>query len=92
MLAAIPSWTGAPLCDAAGAPLGRVREVLFDEATRAPSWFVADVEGRRTLIPAEGALSRPQFVVVPHDRETVRSAPTNPAELRRHYGLRRAAA
>ena len=75
VLAAIPSWTGAPLCGAAGAPLGRVREVLFDEATRSASWFVADVDGRRTLIPAQGALSRPQFVVVPHDQRAVRRGP-----------------
>ena len=67
MLAAIPSWTGAPLCDPAGAQLGRVREVLFDETTHAPAWFVTDLDGERTLISAKGARSHPRHVVIPYD-------------------------
>lgn len=93
------TWMGYRVEDVYGAGVGRVEDVIVDDAGN-PEWLIVR-EGRFTTqevaLPFEGAVGSPGHVWVPHSRETIRSAPDLPrggridgelaASLREHYGV-----
>jgi hypothetical protein len=99
-MADIPSWIGARLGDRVGRRVGTVRDVYYDQATSRPAWLLVTLADERlVLVPADGALSWHEAVVVPHDDEVISTAPVlarvpdvvagEPLlRLARHYGVR----
>jgi hypothetical protein len=75
------NWVGYRVEDVYGAGIGRVEDVLVDEAG-SPRWLVVR-EGRFTThvaaIPFDGALGSPGHVWVPVPKDAVKSSPRLPA-------------
>ena len=73
-------WIGNRVEDVYGAGIGRVEDVLVNDAG-APTWLVVR-EGRFTThiaaIPFEGALGSPGHVWVPISKEAIKSSPAIP--------------
>jgi hypothetical protein len=95
----IPSWIGTQVGDRVGLSVGTVRDVYYDDVSAQPSWLLVSARDRLVLVPAQGALSWSDRVVVPHDREMIDAAPVIAApppvlagepllRLARHYGVR----
>lgn len=84
---------GYALYDASGEEVGRVEETVYDAPTDVLKYVVANGH----TIPADGMEIdvEQERIRVPHDRETIESAPTLEApsgafdaKLREHYGKR----
>jgi sporulation protein YlmC with PRC-barrel domain len=101
----ILDWRGRTVVDRKGEKLGRVGDLYLDEATDRPAYLGVrtGLLGRHeSIVPLEGVEERDGDLVVPHDAELVRDAPSldpddgalDDAEqerLGRHYGAARAA-
>ncbi len=95
------TYVGSSVVDRLGEPVGTVKDVVFEEADLTPSWLVVKPGMFRSqhYVPARNTYrTAGDDVVIPYDRETVRSAPKAPSkdhvishenrqELLRHYGL-----
>ena len=95
----IPSWIGTQVGDRVGLSVGTVQDVYFDQSTSQPAWLLVNVRDRLVLVPADGALSWNERVVVGVDRELIDASPTVAAppavlagepllRLARHYRVR----
>lgn len=96
----ILDWRGRTVVDRKGEKLGRVGELYLDEATDRPAYagVRTGLLGRHeSIVPLDGIEERDGDLVVPHDAELVRDAPSldpddgalDDAEqerLARHYG------
>ena len=71
------SWVDRPLLDAAGTVMGTVHEVFVDVDTDEPVWLeVLPPSGAgAVLVPVEGARETPSGLQVPHDEQTLTTAP-----------------
>lgn len=95
------SYVGSTVLDRQGEPVGTVKDVVFEEADMTPSWLVVKPGLFRSphYVPARNTYrTAGEDVVIPYDRDVVRSAPKAPDkdhvishenrdELLRHYGL-----
>src|SRR5216683_1705247 len=103
-LVRLRSWIGCRLDDASGARVGNLRGVYLDGVAGEPLWLVVRLglfSERHTAVAFEGAVLSVDRIRVPHERATIRSAPSliparplsphQEARLRRHYGLPAAA-
>jgi hypothetical protein len=91
---------GAPVLDVAGERIGRIEEVYYDMATRAPEWIgigTGFLGMKRVLVPAQGAEPEGGGLRVPYPRDLVKDSPEVAAlavseeterSLCAHYGLR----
>jgi hypothetical protein len=80
-LGLLPPLLGARAYDVAGARLGHVADVLFDERTQRPDWLLLvllRVTDRFVLAPARGARHHPGGIELPLPRALVRDAPLSP--------------
>ena len=95
----LPAWFGTPVGDRAGADVGTIRDVYFDEATARPAWLLVDTAYGPVLVPAAGASLRSDQVAVPHDCDVITCAPVVASpppvlagepllRMARHYGIR----
>ncbi len=100
-LGLVPCLLGARAYDKAGARLGHVADVLYDDRTHRPAWLLLVLmraQDRFVLAPAHGLRHHAGGLDLPLDRTLVRSAPQSPgppnelgpAHARRlaaHYGV-----
>jgi hypothetical protein len=93
-------WRGRTVRDREGEKLGSLGDLYLDEATDRPAYagVRTGLLGRNeSIIPLEGIAEREGDLVVPHDAERVRSAPSvnldeavgedDADRLRAHYGI-----
>ncbi len=72
------AWIGHRLVDSLGRAIGRLDDVWVDAESGAPAWLLlrwGRFNGRLNLIPFEGATAGTDQVLVPFDRDLVRSSP-----------------
>ena len=94
------SYTGHDAVDNHQSKVGRITDVIYDQATATPRWVIVRTTmlPREHIAPIEGSyMADDGRVVLAHDRTTVKHAPTAPhdhvvdpeleAEAVRHYGL-----
>jgi sporulation protein YlmC with PRC-barrel domain len=75
----ILDWRGRTVVDRKGEKLGKVGDLYLDEATDRPAYagVRTGLLGRHeSIVPLEGIQERDDELVVPHDAELVRDAPT----------------
>jgi len=90
---------GYPVCDRAGALIGHLEEVFYDNATQLPEWLgvAAGFLGTRlVIVPVAGARAGADGLTVAYARGLVEAAPDlcddeldeeTENELSAHYGL-----
>ena len=69
---------GAPVYDAQGDKIGSVEEIFYDEASGTPEWIglgTGFFGTKRVLVPVAGAGRTEDGLVVPYDKEQVKSSP-----------------
>ena len=92
-------WRGRTVLDRKGEKIGKLGDLYLDEATDRPAYagIRTGLLGRaESIVPLEGIVERDDDLVVPHDAELVRDAPSidpdtalddaEQARLAGHYG------
>jgi PRC-barrel domain protein len=74
----IEDWRGKDVVDPDGVTVGKLHEVLYDEATQTPILLAIKhglLSRKVTMIPVDGSRVGPDYVRVAHDRGTIDAAP-----------------
>jgi hypothetical protein len=91
---------GDDLYDPSGHKIGKIADVMFDDRTLQPEWYVVRVgmlKGNH-LVPVGSVSASDNRAAVPYDKELVQSAPklqgptptdTERQALTAHYGIRK---
>jgi uncharacterized protein YrrD len=100
MTDATAEYVGADLHDGNGHKIGKITDVIFDDRTAEPEWYVVKVgmlHGNH-VVPVGSVSATEHGAAVPFDKETVQHAPkldgpapTEPEEhaLNAHYRVQR---
>jgi uncharacterized protein (TIGR02271 family) len=96
----VQGWQGRTIVDPAGAKIGTIGDIYFDDDTGQPEWATVTTGlfgTKQNFVPLAEAQAMGDSIQVPYDKDRVKSAPGIQAEgqlsqddeaaLYRHYGL-----